>query len=252
MRYALLWLCVERSLPHKRVSWPLQRPSRSHRSKIRCVWLPPTPTRLSTAIRTTIRIVSRTSNPLCLNREIALLSVQLLVAVLMAVRYQLFCFWLRPIAAHLRFLCIWKKALAAFLCVRMQHHAKRLKTDSKSADPCHRGGSTPLPAHCRYVECENCRCESAKPLRRRSQGEVAGNLRWDNDGARSVHGGSLRYAKHSCSSSSIQIRAARRQVLRPAGSVVFCDGRGRSSFQFQEIARTVPGTEHAASTSNVR
>lgn len=51
--------------------------------------------------QTATKVVRRSSSPLCVSGRVAPFLVQFLVAVLMAVRYQLFCFWLRRIAIYI-------------------------------------------------------------------------------------------------------------------------------------------------------
>jgi hypothetical protein len=63
----------------------------------------------------------------------------------MAVRSQLLCFLLRLTAVEMLRISISKTMAYAGFCVRVQLAAKGQKSDSKSADPCGREGSTPSP-----------------------------------------------------------------------------------------------------------
>jgi hypothetical protein len=70
---------------------------------------------------------------------------QIPVAVLMAVRCQLSCILLLRIARKVAIATYSHQTVYATICERLRRAAKPQKTDSKSADPCGHGGSTPPP-----------------------------------------------------------------------------------------------------------
>ncbi|HET9087706.1 MAG TPA: hypothetical protein VFN53_09290, partial [Acidobacteriaceae bacterium] len=64
--------------------------------------------RLRDSHQTATKIVRRSSSPLCVGDHVAPFLVRFVVAVLMAVRCQLFCFWLRRIATYIKLVSVCK------------------------------------------------------------------------------------------------------------------------------------------------